>query len=119
MMHQIIKAHVHTPDVLPGERDSSAYKRLASSVIRLAFHDAQKKPCSGDDCMDARRFLCGESWALRFWCHWLNVHPDRIRAEAQSRGWCRPGSTREGNKIRRAIGPGRNRARVNGKRIKP
>jgi hypothetical protein len=88
MMHEISRAHVHVPNVLPDERDLSAYKRLASSVIILALNDAQKEPCSGDDCLKARRFLCGDSRALRLWCRWLNVHPDWIRAEAQKRGWC-------------------------------
>lgn len=86
MMHEIIRVHV--PHVLPDEKDLSAYKRLASSVIMLAINDAEKKPCSGDDCIKARRFLCGDSWALRLWCRWLNVHPDWIRAHARSRGWC-------------------------------
>ncbi len=56
MMHEIIKAHVRIPDVLPDERDLSAYKRLAVSVILFAFNDAQKT--SGDDYINARRFLC-------------------------------------------------------------
>jgi hypothetical protein len=55
MMHEIIKAHVRIPDVLPDERDLSAYKRLAVSVILFAFNDAQKT--SGDDYINARRFL--------------------------------------------------------------
>lgn len=89
MMQLITKAHVHIPNVLPDERDLSAYKRLAASVIVLAFHDAQKEPCLANECIDARRFLCGDRWPLRFWCRWLNVHPDWIRAEARSRGWCK------------------------------
>jgi hypothetical protein len=88
MMPETFKVHVRIPDVLPDARDLQAYKRLASSVIRLAFNDGQKEPCSGDDCIKARRFLCGDSWALRLWSRWLNVHPDWIRAEAQERGWC-------------------------------
>jgi hypothetical protein len=90
MMHEIIKAHVRIPDILPDEKDLSAYKRLAASVILFAFNDAQKT--SGDDYINARRFLCGDSWSLRLWCRWLNVHPDWIRAEAGNRGWCKAAS---------------------------
>lgn len=88
MVDEISRARVHVPNVLPDERDLTAYKRLASSVITLAFNDGQKEPCSGDDCIKARRFLCGDSWGLRLWCRWLNVHPDWIRGEARRRGWC-------------------------------
>jgi len=83
MRHERITPHVHVPD----GRDFRSYKRLASSVLTLAFADAERGP-RWEECSAARRFLCGDSELLRLWCHWLNVHPDWIRAEVRNRGWC-------------------------------
>ena len=73
-------------DALPGGA-RPPYKHLASSVIELAFHDAELKTCSAAESMAARRFLSGDTWLLQLWCRWLNIHPDRIRAAAGRRGW--------------------------------
>ncbi len=95
-----ITAHVHVPD----GRDFQSYKRLASSVLNLAFADGERGPC-GAECSDARRFLCEDSELLRLWCRWLNVHPDWIRAEARNRGWCGVGmKEREGDYERMELG---------------
>ena len=87
LIDQLTKARVPLPNVLPDERDLSAYKRLALAVMSLAFHDAQKEACSQEACSDARRFLSRDSSLLRLWCRWLSINPDRVRAEADSRGW--------------------------------
>lgn len=76
--------HASVPDVLPDGTDLKPYKRLAQAVIRLALVDAQKRDSTG---INAQRFLCSESEVLRFWCQWLNVHPDQVRKMARRRGW--------------------------------
>jgi len=87
MKDERITAHVHVPDYHPNRGAFHPYKRLSSAVLNLAFADAERRPCC-HECFEARRFLCGNSEPLRFWCRWLNVHPDWIRAEARDRGWC-------------------------------
>jgi len=87
MRNEIRKAHGRIPAGVLDDKRLRPYKRLASSVMGLAFNDAEKKTGSAPECIAARRFLCSDSWLLQLWCHWLNIHPDRIRAEAESRGW--------------------------------
>lgn len=87
MMNEILETHGRILAGLSDDKRLNPYRRLASSVIERAFHDAEQKTCSPEDSLAARRFLSGDSWLLRLWCRWLNIHPDRIRAEAASRGW--------------------------------
>ena len=87
MWTEILTARGRIPAGVPDDKRLRPYKRLASSVMGLAFNDAEKKACSAPECIAARRFLCSDSWLLQLWCRWLNIHPDRIRAEAESRGW--------------------------------
>ncbi len=87
MIKEILRARGRMPAGVPDDKRLKPYKHLASSVIELAFHDAQQKTCSAAESMAARRFLRGDTWLLRLWCRWLDIHPDRIRAEAGRRGW--------------------------------
>jgi hypothetical protein len=87
MIKEIHRARGRIPTGVSDDKRLRPYKRLASSVMGLAFNDAEKKACSALDCIAARRFLCSDSWLLRLWCRWLDIHPDRIRAEAGRRGW--------------------------------
>ncbi len=75
---------MYVPNLLPNGTDLKPYKRLAGAVIHLAIVDAQRR---GPVSIDARRFLRNESEVLRFWCRWLNVHPDRVREMARRKGW--------------------------------
>lgn len=84
---RMINSWVSLPTTLPDARDLTAYKRLALAVMNLAFHDAQEGACSEQACIDARKFLLRDSSLLRLWCRWLSINPDRVRTEAESRGW--------------------------------
>lgn len=95
MMKEILQAHGRILAGLSDDKRLKPYRRLAFSVIERAFHDAEKKTCSAEDSIAARRFLSGDSWLLRLWCGWINIHPDRIRAEAKNRGWGEFGRTFE------------------------
>jgi len=87
MIKEVMRARGRMPAGLPDDKRLKPYKRLASSVIGLAFHDAERKTGSAAESIAARRFLSGDTWLLRLWCRWVNIHPDRIRAEAGRRGW--------------------------------
>jgi hypothetical protein len=86
-MKELLRVQGRMPAGVPDDKRLKPYKRLASSVMELAFTDAEKQASSTDNCGEARRFLCGNSQLLHLWCRWLNIHPDRIRAAAQNRGW--------------------------------
>jgi hypothetical protein len=87
MIKGILRGRSRIPTGVPDDKRLKPYKHLASSVMGLAFNDAEKKACSALECIAARRFLSGDTWLLRLWCLWLDIHPDRIRAEAGRRGW--------------------------------
>ncbi|HET7853608.1 MAG TPA: hypothetical protein VFM04_04030 [Candidatus Methylomirabilis sp.] len=87
MIKGILRGRSRIATGVPDDKRLKPYKHLASSVMGLAFNDAEKKACSALECVAARRFLCSDSWLLRLWCLWLDIHPDRIRAEAGRRGW--------------------------------
>lgn len=87
MIKGILRARSRIPTGVPDDKRLKPYKHLASSVIELAFHDAEQKTCSAVESMAARRFLSGNTWLLQLWCLWLDIHPDRIRAVAARRGW--------------------------------
>lgn len=87
LIDQLTKSRFPLPTTLPDDRDFSAYKRLALAVMSLAFHDAEKGGCTEEACVAARRFLSRDSSLLRLWCRWLSINPDRVLAEAESRGW--------------------------------
>jgi len=87
MTKGILRGRSPIPTGVPDDKRLKPYKHLASSVIELAFHDAELKTCSAAESMAARRFLSGDTWLLQLWCRWLDIHPDRIRAAAGRRGW--------------------------------
>lgn len=100
MSNGILRARGRILAGVPDDKRLGPYKRLASSVMGLAFNDAEKKACSALECIAARRFLSGDTWLLQLWCRWLNIHPDRIRAAAGRRGWSeRVGRSFEGPRV--------------------
>ena len=75
----------------------NGYRKLATDVLLMAIADAEfSGPARTKaqehqlmESIDARRFLCGNSRILQFWCAVADVHPDDMRGLAKQKDWCR------------------------------
>ena len=58
-----------------------AHGRLARSLLRLAFRDAQQGDT--DEQKEARWFLLQDQEIFSFWCHTAGVDPNYLRGKAK------------------------------------
>lgn len=82
IMRRGVQPNTGVPDVLPDGAQIIPYKKLAASVLCLAFRDIHngRQGLTRDS---AVHFVCHNNPMLQFWCRWLNFDPDYVIGKAK------------------------------------